>query len=83
MLRALRTLDPSITLGWVQDVDRASRPDEEIIRARNATLRARPDDVKALLRAAVPRAVAPRTAGARGRSVRRFRAAPADDPYGF
>ena len=45
VLRALRTLDPSITLGWVQDAI-GIRDDEDVIRARNATLRERPADVK-------------------------------------
>ena len=45
MLRSLRSLDPSITLGWVRDAI-GIRDDEEVIRARNATLRERPADVK-------------------------------------
>ena len=45
VLRSLRTLDPAITLGWVQDVV-GIRDDDEMIRARNATLRERPADVR-------------------------------------
>src|ERR1700704_597825 len=38
VLRTLRTLDPSLTLGWLQDVI-GIRDEEEIVRARNATMR--------------------------------------------
>ena len=41
VFRALRQLDPEITLTWVQDVT-ALYSEQEILRARNATLRARP-----------------------------------------
>src|SRR5919108_3125761 len=46
VLRALRPLDASITLPWVQEVT-AFYTDDEIIKARNATLLARPENVKA------------------------------------
>ncbi|MEO7822940.1 MAG: ATP-binding protein, partial [Gemmatimonadaceae bacterium] len=46
VLRALRPLDPSITLAWVQDIT-ALYTEQEVLRARNATTLARPDDVKA------------------------------------
>ena len=45
VLRSLRTLDPAITLGWVQDAI-GIREDDEVLRARNATLRERPADVR-------------------------------------
>ena len=56
---------PRITLGWVQDVT-ALATDDEVIRARNATLLARPDDVKTFFAVAVPahRAAAPAHADA-------------------
>src|SRR5512133_3948415 len=80
VLRSLRTLDPSITLGWVRDTI-GIREDEEVIRARNATLRERPADVKkfflAQLRPLVAAQPAVRTASPALRSV------PRDDPYGF
>src|SRR5438105_9845065 len=44
VLRSLRTLDPSITLAWVQDAI-GLREEDEVIRARNAALRERPADV--------------------------------------
>src|SRR5215210_7128947 len=47
VMRTLRELDPRITLEWVkQTLEKALAPDEEVIRARNATVRARPDDPK-------------------------------------
>ncbi|HEU4786991.1 MAG TPA: hypothetical protein VFS57_06275, partial [Gemmatimonadaceae bacterium] len=45
VLRSLRTLDPSLTLGWVRDAI-GIRDDDEVIRARNAVLRERPADVR-------------------------------------
>jgi uncharacterized protein len=80
VLRSLRTLDPSITLGWVQDAI-GIREEEEIIRARNAALRERPSDVKkfflAQFRPLIAATPAVRTASPALRSV------PRDDPYGF
>src|SRR5688500_12276775 len=78
VLRSLRALDPSITLNWVRDAV-GIREEEEIVRARNATLRERPADVKkfflAQLRPVVAAQQASRIAPAAVRS------APADDPY--
>lgn len=81
VLRSLRQLDPSITLGWIQNAI-GIREDEEILRARNATLRERPADVKkfflAQLRPVVAAQAVPRAATSSA-----IRSAPADDPYGF
>lgn len=79
VVRSLRTLDPSITLGWVQDAV-GIRNDDEIIRARNATLRERPADVRRFFQSQLRPIVAPR-AVARPQATP-VRAAPADDPYG-
>ena len=80
VLRSLRPLDPSITLPWVQDIT-ALYTEQEVIRARNATLLARPDDVKAYFiaqfRKIVPAQPAPRPMAAS------IRSAPENDPYGF
>ncbi|HWH52368.1 MAG TPA: hypothetical protein VN651_12555 [Gemmatimonadaceae bacterium] len=80
VLRSLRTLDPSLTLGWVRDAI-GIREDDEVIRARNATLRERPADVKkyflSQLRPIVAAQPTTRPAGVPVRS------APADDPYAF
>ncbi|MEX2109645.1 MAG: hypothetical protein WD802_03480 [Gemmatimonadaceae bacterium] len=80
VLRGLRPLDPSITLTWVQDIT-ALYTEQEVIRARNATLLARPTDVKAYFtaqfRKIIPAQPAPRPMAAT------IRSAPENDPYGF
>jgi uncharacterized protein len=80
IVRALRQLDPTITLPWVQEIT-ALYTEQEVIRARNATLLARPKDVKAYFssqfRKIIPAQPAPRPmAGS-------IRSAPENDPYGF
>jgi hypothetical protein len=80
VLRSLRSLDPSITLGWVRDAV-GIRDEEEIIRARNATLRERPGDVRKFFLAQL-RPVVSAQAGSRPQPAA-IRSAPADDPYGF
>jgi DNA helicase HerA-like ATPase len=80
LLRTLRQLDPAIPLVWVQDLV-ALYDEPDLIRARNATLQARPRDVKAFfaskLRTIIP--AQPAAAPAFGAPLR---ALPADDPYG-
>jgi uncharacterized protein len=80
VVRSLRQLDPSITLGWVKETI-AMASDDEVIRARNATLHTRPDDVKGFFASQFRRVVPPR------QPVRPqappLRTTPADDPYGF
>jgi hypothetical protein len=80
ILRALRPLDPTITLPWVQEIT-ALYTEEEILRARNATLLARPDNVKAYF-AAQFRKIIPAQAATRP-MVASIRSAPENDPYGF
>ena len=80
VVRSLRQLDGSITLGWVKDVI-AIATEEEVIRARNATLHARPDDVKTFFASQFRRIVPPRQP-ARAPTPP-LRTTPADDPYGF
>jgi hypothetical protein len=80
VLRSLRTLDQSITMGWVQDAV-GIRDEEEIIRARNATLRERPADVRKFFLAQLKPVVAAQMAVRSASSP--VRSAPADDPYGF
>lgn len=79
--KALRRLDPSITLSWVQDcIALAGDSEDEILRARNRTLQTRPDDVKAFFRAQLRKRVAAEPASRRGPAP--LRAGPADDnPY--
>jgi hypothetical protein len=81
VLRSLRGLDPALTLPWLQDVT-ALATEEEVLRARNATLRARPSDVRAHFAAQFKRAVAPRGTP-RPVAAPPLRATPDDDPYGF
>jgi uncharacterized protein len=80
VLRSLRGLDPSITLNWVRDAV-GIREEEEILRARNATLRERPADVKKFFLAQLRPVVAAQQASRAQPAA--IRSAPADDPYGF
>ena len=80
VLRALRPLDPSITLPWVQEIT-ALYNDDEVIKARNATLLARPENVKAYFASQFRKIVSAQS------PVRPMAATikspPDDDPYGF
>jgi hypothetical protein len=80
VLRSLRTLDASITLGWVRDAI-GLRDDPEVIRARNATLRERPADVRKFFLSQLRSIVAGQPAAHQPRPS--VRTAPGDDPYGF
>jgi hypothetical protein len=80
ILRALRPLDSTITLPWVQEIT-ALYTEEEVIRARNATLLARPDNVKAYF-AAQFRKVIPAQPATRPLAGS-IKSAPENDPYGF
>jgi len=80
VLRSLRSLDPSVTLNWVRDAI-GIRDDEEVIRARNATLRERPADVKRFFLSQLKPVVASQPAERQPAAA--IRSAPADDPYGF
>jgi len=81
VLRALRTLDPSLTLAWLQDTVQLAS-DDEILRARNAIVRERPGDVRKAFASHFRSAVAPRTA-TRPTAPAPLPTTPADDPYGF
>jgi DNA helicase HerA-like ATPase len=81
--RALRQLDPNVTLAWVTETV-GFHDEQEVIRARDRTVLARPTDVRAhfasQLRKIVPAhaataPVSPTTAP--------IRTIPSDDPYGF
>ena len=80
ILRALRPLDPTITLPWVQEIT-ALYTQEEVIRARNATLLARPENVKAYFTAQF-RKIIPAQAATRPLAGS-IKSAPENDPYGF
>src|SRR6476620_10970668 len=80
VLRSLRPLDPSITLAWVQEIT-ALYTDDEVIKARNATLLARPENAKAYFASQFKKIVSAQS------PVRpmaaSIKSAPDDDPYGF
>ena len=80
VLRSLRALDPSLTLQWVQDTVGLAG-EEEILRARNATVRERPQDVRKFFAAQFRRLVAAQPAARTPAAP--LRTPPADDPYGF
>ena len=80
VLRSLRTLDASITLGFVQDVI-GIHADEDVLRARNETMQARPTDVKAYFRSRFRTLVAAQPA--QRATATPLRSTPVDDPYGF
>lgn len=79
--RALRTLDPSITLSWVQGVTELAS-DEEVLRARRAAMMERPANVKAFFAAQFRAHVPPRTP-ARATAPQSLRSLSDDDPYSF
>ncbi len=81
VLRSLRRLDPTLTLAWVEDI--VSQYDEaEVLRARSATMLARPGDVRGYFKAQFRSRVPQRTAAPRPAPVP-LKPAPDDDPYGF
>lgn len=79
--RSLRTLDPAITLSWVQNVT-GLYSEAEIIRARHATMLVRPTDVKSYF-AAQFKKIIPLEAPGKAKIPAAIRSAPKDDPYGF
>lgn len=84
--RALRPLDSSVTLPWIQKL--ATLYDEnDLLRARDATIRARPANVKsyfeAQFRKIVPTEAAVAAVAASNEETRAVRTLPSDDPYGF
>jgi uncharacterized protein len=81
VLRSLRSLDSSISLQWLQGII-GPHDDELVLKARNATLRERPADVKRFF-AAHFRAVLAADPRAARPGVVPIVVAPSDDPYGF
>ncbi len=79
--RSLRVLDPTISLEWVKQ-QIALREDEEVIHARNATVLARPRDVKAFFASRL-RPLAPVRAETPRQRPAPIKLPAGDDPYGF
>jgi len=82
VLRALRALDPSITLAWVQDAIPPLASEDDVLRARNFTVQHRPADVRAFFKGQFRAQVAPKAAVTRP-AVAPLKPLPDDDPYGF
>jgi uncharacterized protein len=80
ILRSLRALDPSVTLQWVQDAI-SIHEEQVVVRARNATIRTRPNDVKSFFRSQLP-ALIPSSASKPRPAGVAIRSTPFDDPYG-
>jgi uncharacterized protein len=80
ILRSLRALDSSVTLQWVQDAI-GIHEEQSVVRARNATIRMRPDNVKSFFLSQLPALVrsAPLKPKPAGMAIR---GTPFDDPYG-
>ena len=79
MLRSLRALDASLTLAAIEDLIDLYQ-EHEVLRARDATLRARPRDVKEYFRSQFRRIIPAVPIEAPARAA--LRPVPLDDPYG-
>lgn len=79
--RALRALDPAVTLPWVQDAI-GLHEEADVLRARRLTEQTRPADVRAFFRAQL-RSIIPAAAPVPRRIAPPLRTAPDDDPYAF
>ena len=80
LVRALRALDPAVSLSWVQE-HTALHEEHVLIRARNATVQTRPRDVKAFFLSQLPRLVPAAPVSQRPSGVA-LTGTPFDDPYG-
>jgi hypothetical protein len=79
--RSLRVLDSNITLEWVKE-HTALYEEHEIVRARNATVRHRPDNPRAFFLSQFRRVVRAEPAPERP-LVAPLRSSSSDNPYGF
>ena len=80
VMRSLRQLDPSVSLDWVKRTI-VGHDEPTVIRARNATMQARPDRVQAHFESQFRRIV-PAEAPSRPVPVP-IKSLSSDDPYGF
>ncbi|MGK2961392.1 MAG: ATP-binding protein [Gemmatimonadaceae bacterium] len=82
LYRSLRGLDSGITMAWVQQ-HTALYDEEDLVRARNATLLARPENVRAFFQSRLRSIVPPEAVTAQGRpAAKPLRPIPIGDPYG-
>ena len=81
VLRSLRRLDQSITLAWVEDIV-ALYEEAEVLRAKQATMLAKPADVRGYFKSQFRSRVPQQKQSPRPAPVT-IRTAPDDDPYGF
>jgi hypothetical protein len=79
ILRSLRKLDPSLTMAAIHDVF-GLHEERDIVRARDATIRARPKDVKSFFRTQFTKRVVTQPEPAESRPA--LRPVPIGDPYG-
>lgn len=79
--RSLRELDRDLPMEWVQKLV-ALYDDEDLIRARNATLIARPSNVRAFFQSRLRPIVAADTAQTQRVAAPALRPLPVGDPYG-
>ena len=82
VMRSLRRLDPSISLDWVKRTI-VGHDEAAVIRARNATLQARPERVAAHFEAQFRRIVPGETPPASRPVPVPIKSFSSDDPYGF
>ena len=80
ILRSLRTLDPSITINAVQEM-LMLHDEQDVIRARNATMREQPRDVMKFFRSQLRPLIAAQQVTRQVAAP--IKSAPGDDPYGF
>jgi DNA helicase HerA-like ATPase len=77
--RSLHALDPEVTLGWVKD-HAALYDEEELIAAKNATVLARPSNVRAFFKSRLKKIVPIETASSAQRGAQ-LKPLPVGDPY--
>jgi DNA helicase HerA-like ATPase len=77
--RSLHALDPDVTLGWVKD-HAALYDEEELIAAKNATVLARPSNVRAFFKSRLKKIVPIETASSAQRGPQ-LKPLPIGDPY--
>ena len=81
LYRSLRALDPEISMAWAQSMA-ALHDEEELIEARNATLQARPSNVRGFFQARLKKKLRVEISNGAERSPAAVRALPDDEPYG-